>query len=136
MRYIKLPLICLALGLTACSSIGHMFHGSSSTDPALQAQAEKAATVGGVGADGDAALKVDANQFLPADPNQGRGIKLGSSSETVERMAKQQGCESKLGAMLITESGPMEKYRVNCVDGSIFMARCELRQCAPMSSSQ
>jgi hypothetical protein len=127
-------LFSLALGLAGCSSL---WHGSSSADPALRVQAEKAADAGGIGADGDAALKVDANQFLPTDPNQGvknGGFKLGTSSETVEKMAKLQGCESKLGAALVTDSGPVEKYRVNCADGSVFMARCELRQCAPTNS--
>jgi hypothetical protein len=38
--------------------------------------------------------------------------------------------------VLITESGSIEKYRVNCEDGSTFMARCELRQCAPLQGGQ
>ena len=129
MRLSKLALISLALGLVGCSSLGRM--GSSSADPALQAQAEKAAAVGGVGADGDAALKMEANQGRESG-----GLKLGVSSGTVEKMAKQQGCESQLGAVLITESGSIEKYRVNCEDGSTFMARCELRQCAPLQGGQ
>ena len=60
------------------------------------------------------------------------GFKLGQSSNTVEKMAKQRGCESKEGAGLITDGGPVEVYRLTCLDGSTYLARCELRQCAPM----
>jgi len=61
-------------------------------------------------------------------------FKLGLSSYTVEKIAKQHGCESKDGAGLITENGPVEVYRLNCQDGSVYLARCELRQCAPMQA--
>jgi hypothetical protein len=59
-------------------------------------------------------------------------FKLGISSSTVERMAKQNGCESTKGAGLISNSGPVEQYRVNCQDGTAYLAKCELRQCSPM----
>jgi hypothetical protein len=59
-------------------------------------------------------------------------FKLGISSSTVERMAKQTGCESKLGAGLISNTGPVEMYRMSCQDGSTYLAKCELRQCSPM----
>ena len=60
------------------------------------------------------------------------GFKLGQSSYTVEKMAKQRGCESTEGAGLITDGGPVEVYRLTCQDGSTYLARCELRQCMPM----
>lgn len=56
----------------------------------------------------------------------------GVSSNTVEKMAKQQGCTGGLGAGLITQPGPVEVYRMRCEDGKVFMARCELRQCKQM----
>ncbi len=59
-------------------------------------------------------------------------FKLGESSVTVERMAKQTGCESKLGAGLISNTGPVEMYRMSCKDGSAYLAKCELRQCSQM----
>ncbi|MEX5746772.1 hypothetical protein [Massilia sp. X63] len=63
-------------------------------------------------------------------------FRLGVSSATVEKMAKQQGCTGGQGAGLVTEAGPVEVYRMRCEDGAMrgkmFMARCELRQCVKM----
>ncbi|KFI06982.1 hypothetical protein [Massilia sp. BSC265] len=63
-------------------------------------------------------------------------FKVGVSSATVEKMAKQQGCTGGQGAGLVTEAGPVEVYRMRCEDGTmrgkVFMARCELRQCVKM----
>ena len=63
-------------------------------------------------------------------------FRVGVSSATVEKLAKQQGCTSALGAGLVTEPGPVEVYRMRCEDGAMrgkmFMARCELRQCVKM----
>ena len=56
----------------------------------------------------------------------------GVSSATVERMARERGCTGGPGAGLITAAGPVEVYRMQCGDGKVFMARCELRQCRPM----
>jgi hypothetical protein len=59
-------------------------------------------------------------------------FRVGVSSATVEKMAKQQGCTSGQGAGLVTEAGPVEVYRMRCENGTVFMARCELRQCVKM----
>lgn len=59
-------------------------------------------------------------------------FKVGVSSTTVEQLAKAQACASEQGAGLITEPGPIEVYRMQCQDGKVFMARCELRQCRKM----
>ena len=53
-------------------------------------------------------------------------FKVGESSHTVEKLASTQG------AGLITEPGPIEVYRMQCQNGQVFMARCELRQCKKM----
>lgn len=58
-------------------------------------------------------------------------FQAGVSTVTVERMARNAGCEVREGAGLLTEKGPVEIYRVQCTDGSHFMAQCELRQCRP-----
>lgn len=58
-------------------------------------------------------------------------FQAGVSTVTVERMARQAGCEAREGAGLLTEKGPVEIYRVQCTNGSHFMAQCELRQCRP-----
>lgn len=63
-------------------------------------------------------------------------FRLGVSSVTVERLAKQNQCESKTGAGLLARNGPIEVYRVDCDDGKVYMARCEMRQCSPMTNAQ
>jgi hypothetical protein len=59
-------------------------------------------------------------------------FKVGESSHTVEKLAKAQACTSTQGAGLVTEPGPIEVYRMQCQNGQVFMARCELRQCKKM----
>ena len=59
-------------------------------------------------------------------------FKVGVSSNTVETLAKAQACTSAQGAGLMTEPGPIEVYRMQCENGKVFMARCELRQCRRM----
>lgn len=57
---------------------------------------------------------------------------LGVSSATVEKLGRAQACTGGSGAGLVTEPGPVEVYRMQCEDGKVFMARCELRQCSKM----
>ena len=59
-------------------------------------------------------------------------FRLGISSNTVEKMGRQQACTSGQGAGLVTGAGPVEVYRMQCDNGKVFMARCELRQCRQM----
>jgi len=59
-------------------------------------------------------------------------FRIGVSSATVEKLARQQACSGGQGAGLITQPGPVEVYRMQCADGKVFMARCELRQCRKM----
>jgi len=72
----------------------------------------------------------------PADadgtPIQKLPFRLGVSSNTVEKMAKQGACTGGQGAGLVTEPGPVEVYRMQCDNGKVFMARCEMRQCRQM----
>lgn len=58
--------------------------------------------------------------------------RIGVSSSTVEALARQHACTSPQGAGLVTEAGPVEVYRMQCADGQVFLARCELRQCRKM----
>lgn len=53
----------------------------------------------------------------------------GISSVTVENMAKKIGCIGSQGASRVSPKGPIELYRIQCENGSVFEARCELRQC-------
>lgn len=59
-------------------------------------------------------------------------FRTGVSSATVEKLARGHACEGGQGAGLITEPGPVEVYRMQCDNGKVFMARCELRQCKKM----
>jgi hypothetical protein len=59
-------------------------------------------------------------------------FRAGVSSVTVEKMARGQQCTGGPGAGLVTENGPVEVYRMQCDNGKVFMARCELRQCRQM----
>ena len=59
-------------------------------------------------------------------------FRVGTSSTTVEKLAREQACTSAQGAGLMTEPGPVEVYRVRCDNGKVFTARCELRQCRSM----
>ena len=71
---------------------------------------------------------------LDADgtPIQKLPFRLGVSSNTVEKLARQQACTGGQGAGLVTEPGPVEVYRMRCDNGKVYMARCELRQCRGM----
>lgn len=60
-------------------------------------------------------------------------FKLGESSNTVEKMGKQDGCQSSRGAGLVTDAGPIEVYRMVCQGGAAYMAKCEFRQCTRIS---
>ncbi|QOY93526.1 hypothetical protein IM543_18510 [Massilia sp. UMI-21] len=85
-----------------------------------------------------AAVKPAAPGLLDANgtPIERVPFRVGVSSATVEKMARQQGCTGGQGAGLVTEAGPVEIYRMRCEDGAMrgkmFMARCELRQCVKM----
>ena len=110
----RLPaMMFLAVLLGGCS----VFHKSPPAS-APAASAAPARPAGPVDADGTPI------QTLP--------FRLGVSSATVEKMARQQSCTGGQGAGLVTETGPVEVYRMQCADGKVFMARCELRQCRAM----
>ena len=59
---------------------------------------------------------------------------VGVSSVTVEKLAQKNQCVSTKGAKQISAKGPVEMYSVNCEDGRVFMAKCELRQCQPVAT--
>ena len=59
-------------------------------------------------------------------------FRVGVSSATVEKLAASQGCTGGQGAGLVTEPGPVEVYKMQCENGKVFMARCDLRQCRKM----
>lgn len=58
---------------------------------------------------------------------------LGVSSVTVEHLAKAQSCFGGSGAGLVSPKGSRELYKMQCSDGKVLMAKCELRQCTVLS---
>jgi hypothetical protein len=110
----RLPaLMFLAALLGGCS------HFRPNTSPAPAAASAEPAGAAGL---------VDAN----GTPIEKLPFRLGVSSNTVEKMGRQQACTSGQGAGLVTGAGPVEVYRMQCDNGKVFMARCELRQCRQM----
>jgi hypothetical protein len=85
---------------------------------------------------GPAAAPIVSRSTAPLDANgtpiEKLPFRLGVSSNTVEKMARQQACTGGQGAGLVTEPGPVEVYRMQCDNGRVYMARCELRQCRQM----
>ncbi|MFC5479706.1 hypothetical protein [Massilia suwonensis] len=106
-----LPALVLASLLGGCS----MFRAPAPAAPAVPPASKPAAGL------------VDANGV----PIERVPYRIGVSSVTVEQLARQHACVGQ-GAGLITEPGPVEVYRLQCSDGKVFMARCELRQCRKM----
>jgi len=56
-------------------------------------------------------------------------FRLGTSSVTVERMAKEAGCIGTKGAGLVSPTGSVEVYKMSCEAKRDFVAKCVLRQC-------
>ena len=106
----RLPALVMAAALGGCA----MF-GSNKPAPAVAAAPTKAAQPADAG----------------AAPIERVPYRVGVSSATVEQLARQHACTGQ-GAGLVTEPGPVEVYRLQCADGKVFMARCELRQCRKM----
>lgn len=119
----RLFVVMCALGLSACASRTPMpvWNQQAAVTPMTSA-APGAARQTGMDANG---IEIERVPF-----------RAGVSSTTVEKMAHEQGCtgtESQ-GAGLMTPQGPVEIYRMICDSNKVFMARCEFRQCRPMSA--
>jgi hypothetical protein len=108
----KPVLLCAVALLAGCTA----FHGKA--DAPVAAAKPRAPAEQLLGADGVAIERIP--------------FRAGVSSVTVERMARGQQCTGGQGAGLVTEPGPVEVYRMQCDNGKVFMARCELRQCKQM----
>jgi hypothetical protein len=85
-------------------------------------------------ADAPAVAHVGPDGQLVADgvPIERIAFRTGVSSVTVEKIARRGQCTGGQGAGLVTDPGPVEVYRMQCDNGKVFMARCELRQCRQM----
>jgi hypothetical protein len=109
----KRALVLTAVLLGGCSMFKSKMERAPAPAPVAQAAAPQL---------------VDANGV----PIEKLPFRVGTSSATVEKMAREQGCGGGQGAGLVTEPGPIEVYRMQCENGKVFTARCELRQCRKM----
>ena len=115
MRYaLRYALVLAAVLLSACSGL----KTSMAPLPAEPAQ--------------PVAANAEANDGVNEGAIERVPFKIGVSSATVEALAKEQACLGVQGAGLMTAPGPVEVYRMQCDNGKVFMARCELRQCKRM----
>lgn len=70
---------------------------------------------------------------VQGNPVEHIAFRSGVSSVTVEKLAQAQGCTGGQGAGLTSAPGPVETYRMVCDSYQVFTARCEFRQCKPMT---
>lgn len=121
MKPLDAPLSSLTVAALLASSLALLLGGCSAFHNEMPAQPVpvQAAAPAGLADAGGAPI-----EKIP--------FRTGVSSATVEKLARQQACTGGQGAGLITEPGPVEVYRMQCDNGKVFMARCELRQCRRM----
>lgn len=138
----RLFLLLIVAGLSACAS--SRYGGHHDTAKGAAASGNSSRYSGWNDSDQVAAAPVKRKAVLEAEeaarrsmvdgvPVQKVAFRPGVSSATVERLAFAQECRGGQGAGLVTEPGPVEIYRMACSNGKVFMARCELRQCAAMN---
>ena len=121
MQLVLLPL------LAACSSMPFGQGKEQEAEAARRAASVRMAAPSAVAEDGSKRVAIDGVEIVRVE------FRPGVSSATVENLAKQAGCSGGPGAGLVTQAGPVEMYRMACADGRVLLARCELRQCRPVS---
>jgi len=122
-RWVSLLLPLLA----ACSSMPFGQSNEQEAEAARRAASVRKVAPSDIAEDGSKRVAIGGVEIVRVE------FKPGVSSATVENLAKQAGCTGGPGAGLVTEAGPVEMYRMSCGDGRVFLARCELRQCRPIS---
>jgi hypothetical protein len=124
-RLLSLVLLTASTLMSACS---YLPLGAGTTSAADRTAGTSKATGNAVLPPGQVRIQDEAGSAVVQKVE----FKSGVSSATVERLAKSQGCTGRAGAGLMTEKGPVEIYRMQCDNGTAFVAQCELRQCRPM----
>jgi hypothetical protein len=122
-QWFWIAMVAASVSASGCSWVPKFGDGAAAASPA--ATTERAAP------------PVASNEIKAYDANgaliiQKVEFRTGVSSATVEKLAKEHGCNGSSGAGLITKNGPVEVYRMVCDNGKAFLAQCELRQCRPM----
>jgi len=112
-------LLSASLLLSACSVFHSPFgHGDDAPAPVARAQPPRTTA-----SDGSPLARIDGVEIEKVE------FRPGVSSATVENLAKARGCTSSVGAGLVSQTGPVEVYRMACDNGQTYLAKCELRQC-------
>ncbi|MFM9435350.1 hypothetical protein ACFDR9_002417 [Janthinobacterium sp. CG_23.3] len=123
-------LLSSALLLSACAGlpfgVPFMKTEAQAREEVARAAASRRVPPPALAADGTARVAIDGVEIEKVE------FRAGVSSATVERLARQRNCSGGLGAGLVSQPGPVEVYRMACDNGSVFLAKCELRQCKPM----
>ncbi|WP_374349258.1 DUF2846 domain-containing protein [Chitinimonas sp.] len=101
---------------------------AASAAPAVAARTEPAtvaapATITAAPAPAAAAPLIPAAKPAAATPRT-----LGPASYTVDKMAREQGCQGD-AAWLVKEAANGDSYQVNCADGRVITAVCTSNQC-------
>ncbi|KQW96906.1 hypothetical protein ASC94_08820 [Massilia sp. Root418] len=124
----KRLLLLPAVLLSACSVSPFNPDRSQNAEGARRAASERKPALSALASDGSQRVQVDGVEIEKV------AFRAGVSSATVERMARNAGCDGNggPGAGLMSEPGPVEVYRMMCSNGKAYLARCELRQCKPL----
>lgn len=109
--------------LGACSHLPFNQHKEREAEAARQAALTRKPVLSDYASDGSRRVLVDGVEIEKV------AFRQGVSSATVERLARDAGCQDGPGAGLVSEPGPVEMYRMVCGSGKVYLARCELRQC-------
>jgi len=117
----SLLLLSASLLLSACSVFHTPFGHSDAPAPLARAQPPRTTA-----SDGSPLARIDGVEIEKVE------FRPGVSSATVENLAKLRGCTSGVGAGLVSQTGPVEIYRMACDNGQTYLAKCELRQCKAM----
>jgi len=119
-------LLSLAMLTSACSLLPFSQDELAQREAAARLAAARKPAESEFASDGTRRVRHDGVEIVKV------AFRPGVSSVTVENLAKRQACVGGQGAGLVSDAGPVEIYRMACDDGRTFMARCELRQCAPL----
>ena len=123
-RRMLLPPALLSVAvLGACSHLPFNKDQERQAEAARQAALARKPVLSELASDGSRRVLVDGVEIEKVP------FRQGVSSATVERLARDAGCDGGPGAGLVSQPGPVEIYRMVCGNGRVYLARCELRQC-------
>lgn len=131
-RLQSILMLVSAVLMTACTSLSPDANPASTADKNRDASTYVSKNARRTGLPADRVNVQDSAGMVEVQKVE---FRPGISSVSVERLAKRHACNGA-GAGLITEKGPVEVYRMQCDNGTTFLAKCELRQCRPMRATR